>query len=490
MKVNESIKKFLDSAKDNGVWKDMNTFLEARKDSETLPPDVWVRKWGEYCLNNDELAVPFYKAKLDNVIKPLPERLRSAFGKQGFKVNENLMKKVYSEDFTDVPYEEFTGTLGKMKQYYDEYEAQKQAIKDRRDRQEEIKNWGLLDIITSDYAKQRYLEEPQTSLFGKQAPDIGEAPNTRWGASADLAAGAAGFAADLVPYGKAFLIGPAIRAGRDLAYLPSDYSKDIMSLGRGIVSDFALNGGAKYLANMRKGARIAAKSTSPEVARTFNVENTTDAINKGLSELNSVKLAGKSNREIINIIDDLPESPLKEELQAITAEAKGSIMLPLDKTRIGETIAKFQKETSEPIQQLARKTAEGNVNIVANPEGPAGPLANPSKYLTEVSLSKPASELTKGERISLLKNRAAASGNSGGPGQVLVQGSADLRGRGMGTVSYNNEDEFERRKAEAKKNFGESWLKFPTFRPKEVSSDPYWEAYKELMEEHGIRIGE
>ena len=469
-----NIEEFLRTTSD--LW-DSNSFQEADNDQKVLSRDAWIRKWAPIIMSNKDMVADFYRLKNT---KPLPERLRNSFGDLKFNPTDAWKQQIYQTEYKDVPREEYERVLSNMKKYYDEDQAAQDSIKRRNDRVKEVKNWDWYkDLLTSDYAKQRYIEEPETSLFGEQAPAIGKAPETRWAAGADLAAGTLGTAADLYP--PTWYLGPLIRAGRDITYTVSDskYSKDPREYITNRAGDLIFNASAKYLANARKGQRIANQMTNPEVGRTLAVDATTDAINESLGKVNSLTMQSLNDKELINLIKELPESPMKADLIEAIKTAEENLGRPVNRKAITDVVAKYKVETSQPMQDLARGIREGNVTVIGD-KGPFG--KNASTYLKDVAQSTPYEELTKGQKASYLYNKLVGKINTGKLGQSTVQGLADYRGRDLGTVKYDNSEEFERQKEYYKQTRAKDWLRFgPAFAPKEEEGSPIWEAYKEVM---------
>lgn len=339
--------------------------------------------------------------------------------------------------------------------------------------EQKARNWGILkNVLTSDYAKQRYINDPQSSLFGYQAPAIGEAEKTRWGASGDLAAGIAGGVADVIP--PAWLIGPAIRTGRDIAYYGTEYGKTIPEIVTSAAMDFGINKGARYLANASREARAARQAMSPKAAQSLKVAEETKNIKEALGPLTFI--SGSSDKEIIDLVKSLPESPLKNDLlPIINSPVKG----PIDRKAIETVAQRYQLETTPEIQRGIRSLID---QPNPSPDRPRYML-NASKYLEEAGTATPFKELPLRDKASYIWNKAAANINKGNVGQVAIQEAANVKGRGT-DVKYNSLDEFNRKKNYFKVQMGDSWRKFgKAFAPKEKEGDPAWEAYKEVMAE-------
>lgn len=456
---------------------DKKSFKEANDDLSRLSNDAWIRKWGPSIMSNKNMVADFYNLKN---FKPLPERLTSAFKEFKFAPSDAWKQQIYQSEFTDVPRDEFERVLSNMKKYYEEEIAKQDSIKARKDREQEIKKWPLWkDVLASDYAKQRYIEEPETALIGEQAPALGKASNTRWGAGADLAAGTVAAAADFVP--SAWWLGPAIRTGRDIGYSVSDskYAKDPGDWFTERVADAGINLGARFLANARRGQRIANEMTNPEVARTLNADAATDAINESLTKVNSVSLNAMNDKELINTIKDLPETSFKSDLLAAISTAEENLGRPVNRQAVLDAVNKYRVETNPAIQDAARGIREGKV-VVVGEQGPYG--KNASTYLKDVAQTTPYEQLSKPQQASYLYNKLVGKVNKGALGQVGVQTAANLQGRGHSEVTYDKSEEFERLKEYYKQTRGEDWLKYgPAFAPKQEEGSPAWEAYKEVM---------
>lgn len=448
---------------------DKKSFKEANNDLTKLSNDAWIRKWGPAIMSNKNMAADFYALKN---FKSLPERITGAFKEFNFNPADAWKQQIYQSEFTDVPRDEFEQVLGNMKKYYDDEVARQDSVAARNKREKEVKNWGWRDFIASDYEKARYVNEPDKALFGEQAPSLGKAPETRWAAGADLGAGTIGAAADFIP--PAWLVGPIVRGGRDIAYKASDskYAKDLKDIGIGFASDLAINKVARFLPNARSEQRIAKKATDPEVARTLAGDQLTKNVKEAVAVTNPMNVwAVMDDKTMINTIKELPESPMKAELLNVVNEVYPG--RPLNRQAISDISSKYQYLTSKGATDAARDFMKGNMKAVQ----PFGK----NEYVKEMSLVTPFKELSNKQKASYLYNKLVNNANAGTAGQIAVQGLADIHGRGHGNVNYDNSEEFEQQKEYYKQTRGEDWLKFgPTMAPSK-DNEPAWEAYKEVM---------
>lgn len=330
----------------------------------------------------------------------------------------------------------FDKTNGYKKFYEDE--ARKEAQKNLR--RKEVKDWGFWrNLLTSDYEKQRYIEDPNAALFGEQAPALGEAPKTRWGATGDLVAGGAGAVADALPGVGKSLIGPGIRAGRDVAHKVTDspYQKDWSQIGKDAVTDVGTNLGAAILFNARKGARLASGASDKEVKASLEAARETEHIKTGLPQVaehmhlpNQAEIdfyrAAKlpypsSDRALRNAVKDIPESDMKNELLAVVNTEPGR---PINRAEVQRIYQKYLTQTQPGMREAVRLADDYMRPMSKIGEEPV------TQYLRNTADAKKFSELSKYQQAQYLANQAAMAINSGKVGQVAVQEGANLHGRG------------------------------------------------------------
>jgi hypothetical protein len=355
-----TIEEFLDENTYNLTPEEYNGALS---DLGVLDNKAWVDKWGPLMM---EKTTGWNQVDAVKQAKPLAERIASSFAGVKFKPGKGLRDDVYQAEFADVPREKFDEALSKMREYYEEEVKARNSEADRKKREKEMKDWGWRNLLASEYAKKRYLENPQESLLGEQAPAIGEAPATRVGATADLLAGAAGAAADALPGGPGVFVGPAIRAGRDVAYKVSGspYQKSWAEIGGDVAGDLALNAGAQYLTNARQLLRMGrgASKASP-VEKVMELDDMEKAIfNRKTANLVDFLVNGKTagaynNMEFRKLVEDLPESPMKQELLQKTSD-----LTHIDYQDAIRTIRGWEKtgklRTMPGMKEAARKEIE------------------------------------------------------------------------------------------------------------------------------------
>lgn len=445
---------------------------KAAGDLDKLSNDAWVKKYFNDFSSNESTAIDF--RNLMNY-KSLPERLRGSFGNMGFNPSDVWKKAIYQTEYSDVPLEEFESALANMKNYYD-YETKLQdETKALNERKKEVKDWGWRNLVASDYEKQRYLDDPKSSLFGKQSPELGEAPETRWGSIGDLGTGVLAGAADIATAPLPIVntvAGPTIRLGRDVAHKLSDspYKKDWSEIGSDYITDVGFNAGTQAIANARKLARMASNLSDPGVRQAFETSLQTDAIKSGLNTLskpsNTVEFARK--------VRQLPESPLKQDLMETISDFANS---GVDVNKADAIMKKYKYISNKGKQELYSDIATGQL------QGQMPKVTGNNKsYLNDILLQP---ELRGYNKLNYNVLRGINKVNVGIPGTIIFETLTDAKGRGN-TPNVVETDEriedFNRKKEAMKAQFGESWLKFgDNFKPKEIEGDPAWEAYKEVM---------
>lgn len=480
-----TIEEFLDENTYNLSPDEYNAALD---DSQNMDEASWVSKYAPLM---QEKAVGWNKLDAVKKSKPLPERLREAFGKDGFNPGKTYKDDVYQEDFADVKREDFDKALVKMKEYYDQETAQRKAEADKEKRKREVKDWGWRDFLTSDYEKQRYVEEPQAALFGEQAPSLGGAPETRWGSAADLGLGVAGAAGDVVPGWGSVLIGPGARIARDVGHKVTDspYQKEWGDIVKGGIADVMVSGGTVALPNFRKQMRMYNNMmTLPKnVAATKAIEKEANDILEGTRKLG--QLSGQP-LEFRKALAGLPESQMTKDLAPLM---NGEV---IDWDAVKEVLRKHGNIA------YALKDAEGRASyrllneqtdllnngmFQANPKtAKATNLIIPGRSYTPLqkavleTAEPTAKELKSATRKMLLDKGIAKFSNPAANLVVTVPG-----GRGKGKVSTVETPE-EREEIEAIKEREAPFWEMK-FKPHKDNSLMY-KAWKEWADENGVEV--
>lgn len=198
----------------------------------------------------------------------------------------------------------------------------------RKRRAEEIKEAGFFSpwTLASEYSKQRYIDNPDASIFGKEGnfnPLSSEGQNEL----RDVILGGAGAVGDLLPGLGGVLVGPAIRSARDIEHKVNDspYQKEWGDIGTDAMSDVGINAGVEYLptAILNRGAKMF-KNAKGSLGKGM-AQAMTDAgkYNEALSNRKAIedayefftKSSNVSDKEAARTINALPEGPFKQELQ-------------------------------------------------------------------------------------------------------------------------------------------------------------------------------
>lgn len=463
---------------------DKSLLKEAGKDLNELSTDAWYKKYSDAFINNKDTAIDFLKIEQGT---SLPERLRKAFGDYGFNPKDIHKQAIYQTQFKDVPREEFERVLGNMKKYYDYEQNLQEENRLRNERIKEVKDpdWKRT-LFASDYENQRYINDPKSAIFGKQAPGF---INSSVGAKADLISGLAAGAADVatpfipVPGVNVIantLVGPSIRAGRDVAHKVSDspYQKDWTDIGTGFGSDAGINLFTAGAANARKLSRIVSNIADPNVKSAFELSITTDNIKRGLK--NVTKAANTD--EFVATVRNMPDSPMKTELLSTIDYARKGV----DVEKARDIIKAYERDVDPMIKKLYKSVGPGGVTN-AKPTTFEGKMTQailqepqPTGYLNQI-LTQP--ELnTLGKRAQYNMLRGMDKVNLGAPGTAGFETYYNAKGRGITPKYIEDPEIFERKKRYFIETRGEDWLKYgKALAPKEQEGDPAWEAYKEVM---------
>lgn len=400
-------------------------------------------------------------SNLDDFIGDRNTRLAKFYNSLNGKKPSASRLNSFLDKNSDITAEDVNTWFDKTNEYKEYYkqEREKEAGKVRRKKEIE-KDWSLMNkLLSSDYEKQRYIEDPQSAIFGKEAPGfIGSSA----GAKADLITGLGAGAADVVtspiPPLNA-LAGPTIRAGRDIAHVASDspYQKDPLTIATDFGTDVVFNAGTAALANAKRGARILSSLSTPEVRSAYELSSITDDIMNGLKKLP----AASNSQEFAYAVRNLPDSPLKQDLLS-TFNKNGKLV---DDVAADNIIKQYSRDVKTVWQNAHNISLTGtNAN-----------MPNHSSYLTQVlTTPKPQGALQKVEYGAM---RGMNKLNLGWPGTIAFETGRTSIGRGSKPELQPQIEEFETKKNNYKQTEPRFWS--AGFKPKKMEGDPLWEAYKE-----------
>lgn len=314
---------------------------------------------------------------------------------------------------------EWFDKTNEYKKFYED-EARKEGEKNLR--KKEVKDWGFFqNLLASDYSKQRYIDDPNASLFGKQGKFN---PYTSQGQEElrDVIFGGTGAVADLLP-GAGAVVGPFVRTARDISHKVTDspYQKDYEQIGIDFGKDMSANLGAWLLSNARKGAKAVKTGTSSEVSNTLAAEQMMNNTKQAVNLTNPMNVwVNLSDGDLIKNIRNLPESPMKNELlEAIKTAGPGR---HVNRQAITDISSKYTYLTSEGAIEPGRQFLKGDYTKHQ-------PFANET-FVKEQALATPYKDLTKKQQAQYWLNRGAELVNSGWPGQIMVQEGYTSVGRG------------------------------------------------------------
>lgn len=207
----------------------------------------------------------------------------------------------------------------------------------RERRAKEIKEAGLLSLWTlaSDYSKQRYIDDPDASIFGKEG-DFNPLSTQGQDELRDVILGGFGAVGDVLPGVGGILIGPGFRAGRDVANYGGRYGKDVGTIINDVGTDALFNAGTQLLPTtvLRTTGKLGkggAKTAGGKIAdAAFDASKILDMAAEDKAIRESLKNAGwlgidNSGKAAVGLLNAkdaakkiarMPDSPLKRELQA------------------------------------------------------------------------------------------------------------------------------------------------------------------------------
>lgn len=392
------------------------------------------------------------------------------------KGNMPTDKRIYSftQKHPDISKDEVIEYFNKTNEYKKQYEQEREEEAGRIRRSREInEEWSLpAKLLTSDYEQERYIRDPKSASFGKESAGI---LGSSLGSKMDLATGALAAVADFVPGPIGAAVGPSIRFSRDVAHVASDspYRKSGSQIAKDLVTDLGTNYAAFGLANARKVSRIAQNMASPEVKQAIKFNETTNDIRKSIKELLPVQMGGVE--DIVptrRVIENLPESPLKNELLDATKNwADGQV----DWERVLEIQKRYIREA-----ELARKGTLGELTEAGiNMLGGDAVKLNLDEF-AKAALMNPS--LTRSQKVGVGALNVIDKINTGAPGQIAVQQIASLSGKRSGDLEdkYKSYD-FNTAKAWYKKEYKRDFDL--GFVPREGDDPAKISAYEEYKKE-------
>ena len=465
--MDEKIEKFLEDAIYDADTKLYNSMVD---DAEKLDTKSFIDKYQSEIEKHNELALAWKSNGLDKYSKDKWVRYREAFGSSDkdnpFDKDEAWLQATWQNDFSDIPYEQYKKDIESNKQLWEDEKRAREYEAGKKKREKEVKDWPLWkDIIASDYAKQRYINEPEKSVFS----DEGELYNKGEDVS-DFIYGGAGAVADVIPGYGAFL-GPAVRASRDIQHKVTDspYQKDWSSIGQDAMTDAAVNAGVEFMPTiiLNRGKRFGKNiGKSDEVFSDYAAEINVaqrqkanaaafDYLKKNVDMFDDARVAQIR-------VNSMPESDIKNDvLKLVNSDdySKGQLLRYMDAyetaSKEGIDAYKYWPKTSNTRPNKNIKTdnlGESSVDYFKSKERLHG---------------LPESKLRSGV-AKVMTNYMPA-------GQTIVKEIDTAKGRGS---APSVDDKLA--KDWYKQNYERDWQM--GFKPNEKEGDLLWEAYKEWKE--------
>lgn len=320
--------------------------------------------------------------------------------------------------------EELKNWFDKTNEYKKFYEDEAKKEAERNLRKKEVREeLGFLDnLLASEYSKQRYIDDPNASIIGKQGKFN---PFSSQGAEEimDVGLGTVGAAADFIPGWGSVVLGPAARTARDVAHkvYDSPYQKDWTQIGKDYAKDVGVNVGALILSNARKLGKMANTNTGSEVRHTMAAEEMMANTKEAVSLTNPMNTwVNLSDKDLITKVRNLPESPMKKELLEVVETAGPG--RPINRQAVTDINSKYTYLTAEGAVDPGRAFMKGDYSA-------RQPFANET-FTKEQALATPYKDLTRAQKAEYWFNKGANQINTGKPGQIFVQEGANMYGRG------------------------------------------------------------
>lgn len=483
-------------------------YRAALEDAKSMDTRSWIEKYQPEFEKDKQLAVAWKAAGLDKYGKDKWERYRESFGssdaKNPFDRSDNWLRATWQNDFSDIPYEQYRKDIESNKQYWEDEKRARDYNAGRKHREKEINDAGVFSpwSLASEYSKQRYIDDPDASMFGKEGKFN---PYSKEGQEEirDVSLGIVGATLDAVPGIGGVVGGPAVRLARDIYHNESDspYKKDLTTIGKDALTDVGFNVGTNFLptAILRRGNRVG-KNTS----KLYNYPNDVGAVA-------DVALRTKQNNEALNylknnidsgIFDDvrvgrirvetMPESDVKNDIMKIVNSdkyTKDDIQTYIDAyTKAAyegmmTDLYEYKPKTAriEPVAKAEQAEtpvfAEG-ANSYFDAKERVGALSdwNKKQVSTLFKNSKHPIYIPTGKAYNAAVNAGAKVANKWGPvGESIVKVAETGAGRGSDAKKTDTSV-----KDWYKQNYERDWKM--GFKPNEKEGDLLWEAYKEWKE--------
>lgn len=332
--------------------------------------------YGKYSYAEQNEAVKRLNEGLNKALKNNPDNqaLQQLISSMTEASDEMIKDKVTSSfrDLDKVTDTDITLKAKKLGIPVDEFRNQFKLVKERIDTEkgrerrkkelDEMAWYNPQKWATSDYEKQRYIDDPNTSFIGKEGKFN---PYSKEGqmAISDAALGALGAVADVVPGVGGIVVGPAVRAARDInhVYNDSKFKKSGTEIAQDAAEDLLFNVGADILPTTltKYLPRVINKAAKGDVGYLTDLALKADTYNEALKRSKTLekdlgnfgydknldnvdKLKDMSFRDLKKAYNNTKDQKLKQELSdAVTRSKNGKTIIGIDKKKVEDIISDY-----------------------------------------------------------------------------------------------------------------------------------------------------
>lgn len=475
-------------------------YNEAMADANKMDTKEWVSKWGPVFEAHENLAVDWNNSDLSKFNKDKWTRIRETFGsddkKNPFNKPEADLKAKWQKDFKDMSFDDFKKNVETMSKHWENEKKVRAYEAGRYKREKEVKEGGPKWWLASEYSKNRYINEPEKSIFSDEGDILNKGDDIR-----DVMLGGAGTVGDFIP-GIGAVLGPVARGVRDASNYGTPYGKELGDIAGERAWDLGTFGAAALLPNFRRGKRMLNElgHEAPGIGNVIKSSELKNDIGETLRTLDALsdpyRGGAPTFADITTRIDRMPESPAKAALQK-KLDAFKDVGNP-------EALEKFYQDIA--------KTAKAQIFSFKNYAGIG--IKDGNFYVKPLEISEQKippykikqlidAGLTREQAITALKHENDVIGKKVAEGyQPLRQRVAETKplgtvGKFMRDKALPFENKIEQGLAKQTgrvvendiadkdrklkdwyiKNYARDWEL--GFKPNEKEGDPLWEAYKE-----------
>lgn len=375
----------------------------------------------------------------------------------------------------DISEQDVIDWFDKTNAYKEDYIKERKYEADRIKRAKEVENLNwLLDLATSDYSKQRYIDDPSTSILGGKEFN----PYSKEGQSEirDLLLGFAAGMADVTPtpWQSQVWGGPAIRAARDVYHGESDelYKPEgtrFIDYAKRAAGDIGANAVYEYTPNflIRKLSRVergAGKELNKYIAQPYmdmKLNKETKSIKDSYKQVDELLNSDLTPLEMYNEIKSLPNTEYKQSLLSNINLQRGSIP-----SQIQQQQRIWEKQLDPKAQEAFAALRNQGTNI----KSVGAYTKEPSDYFLRAA-TRP-----KLNTVQALESKLMGISGSGVIGGAKVASIPEIK--------VTNEDRT--RIDWYKDNYNRDWAL--GFEPEYKEGDPKWIAFEELYPEKAALI--